>query len=169
MSPKKDMQKSATSALVGGARESTTASGTKSRGFTDEEKAAMRNRAQELKAEARANKNKAEGESAALAAIAAMKEPDRAMAKRIHAIIKDSAPALSPKTWYGMPAYANQDGKIVCFFKTAQKFNTRYATFGFNDTANLDEGAMWPVEFALKELTPIVEERISALVKKAVS
>ena len=169
MSQKKDMQKSATPALAGGARESTTASGTKSKGFTDEEKAAMRNRAQELKAEARANKNKAEGESAALAAIAAMKEPDRAMAKRIHAIIKDSAPALSPKTWYGMPAYANQDGKIVCFFKTAQKFNTRYATFGFNDTANLDEGAMWPVEFALKELTPIVEEKISALVKKAVS
>ena len=136
--------------------------------WTDEEKAAMRNRAQELKAEARANKNKAEGESAALAAIAAMSEPDRAMAKRLHAIIKDSAPALSPKTWYGMPAYA-QDGKIVCFFQSANKFKTRYATFGFNDTAHLDEGALWPVAFALKELTPTEEERIRALVKKAVS
>ncbi|MCL4489217.1 MAG: DUF1801 domain-containing protein [Chloroflexi bacterium] len=136
--------------------------------WTDEEKAAMRNRAQELKAEARANKNKAEGESAALAAIAAMSEPDRAMAKRLHAIIKDSAPALSPKTWYGMPAYA-QDGKIVCFFQSANKFKTRYATFGFNDTAHLDEGSLWPVAFALKELTPTEEERIRALVKKAVS
>ena len=141
----------------------------KSRGFTDEEKAAMRNRAQELKAEARANKDKAEGESAALAAIAAMKEPDRAMAKRLHAIIKASAPALVPKTWYGMPAYADKDGKVVCFFQTAQKFNTRYATIGFNDTANLDEGALWPVAFALKELTAADEARISALVKKAVS
>ena len=136
--------------------------------WTDEEKAAMRNRAQELKAEARANKNKAEGESAALAAIAAMSEPDRAMAKRLHAIIKDSAPALSPKTWYGMPAYA-QDGKIVCFFQSANKFKTRYATFGFNDMAHLDEGSLWPVAFALKELTPTEEERIRALVKKAVS
>ncbi len=136
--------------------------------WTDEEKAAMRNRAQELKAEARANKNKAEGESAALAAIAAMSEPDRAMAKRLHAIIKDSAPALSPKTWYGMPAYA-QDGKIICFFQSANKFKTRYATFGFNDTAHLDEGSLWPVAFALKELTPTEEERIRALVKKAVS
>src|SRR6266496_3909963 len=148
---------------------STTAAGKKSKGFTDEEKAAMRNRAQELKAEARANKNKAEGESAVLAAIAAMQEPDRAMAKRLHAIIKDSAPALSPKTWYGMPAYADKDGKVVCFFQAAQKFNTRYATFGFSDTANLDEGAMWPVAFALKELTAAEEARIGALVKKAVS
>jgi uncharacterized protein YdhG (YjbR/CyaY superfamily) len=141
----------------------------KSKGFTDEEKAAMRNRAQELKAEARANKDKAEGESAVLAAIAAMQEPDRAMAKRLHAIIKASAPALSPKTWYGMPAYANKDGKVVCFFQTAQKFNTRYATLGFNDTANLDEGALWPTAFALKKLTAAEEAKIAALVKKAVS
>ena len=147
---------------------STTAINKKSKGFTDEERAAMRNRAQELKAEARANKNKAEGENAALAVIAAMQEGDRSMAKRLHAIIKDSAPALSPKTWYGMPAYA-KDGKIVCFFQCAQKFNTRYAMLGFNDTANLDEGALWPVTFALKELTATEEARITALVKKAVS
>jgi uncharacterized protein YdhG (YjbR/CyaY superfamily) len=140
----------------------------KSKGFTDEERAAMKARAQELKAEARANKNKAEGENAVLAAIAAMREPDRTMAKRLHALIKASAPALSPKTWYGMPAYA-KDGKVVCFFQSAQKFNTRYATFGFSDAANLDEGAMWPVAFALKELTATEEARISALVKKAVS
>jgi len=159
MSPKKDTQKSASSA---------TATGKKSKGFTDEEKAAMKARAQELKAEARADKDKAEGESAVLAAIAAMKEPDRAMAKRLHAIIKASAPALSPKTWYGMPAYA-KDGKVVCFFQSAQKFNTRYATLGFSDTANLDEGALWPTAFALKELTATEEARISALVKKAVS
>ena len=137
----------------------------KSKRFTAEEKAAMKERAKELKAEA----NKAAGESAALAAIAAMQEPDRAMAKRIHAIIKDSAPALMPKTWYGMPAYANKDGKLVCFFQTAQEFKTRYATFGFNDSWNLDEGAMWPTSFALKELTPTVEAKIAALVKKAVS
>jgi uncharacterized protein YdhG (YjbR/CyaY superfamily) len=148
---------------------STPALNKKSKGFTDEEKAAMRNRAQELKAEARANKDRAEGESAALAAIAAMQEPDRSMAKRIHAIIKASAPALLAKTWYGMPAYANQDGKVVCFFQTAQKFNTRYSTFGFNDSANLDEGALWPVAFALKELTATEEAKISALVKKAAS
>ena len=160
MSPKKETQKSATS---------TTAINKKSKGFTDEEKAAMRNRAQELKAEARANKNKAEGESDVLAAIAAMQEPDRSMAERLHAIIKDSAPALAPKTWYGMPAYANKDGKVVCFFQTAQKFNTRYATFGFNDTANLDEGAMWPTAFALKELTAAEEARIGELLKKAAS
>ena len=159
MSPKKDTQKSA---------KSTTAINKKSKGFTDEERAAMKERAQELKAEARANKDKAEGESAVLAAIAEMPEPDRAMAKRLHAIIKASAPALSPKTWYGMPAYA-KDGKVVCFFQSAQKFNTRYATFGFSDTANLDEGALWPVAFALKELTATEEARISALVKKAVS
>jgi uncharacterized protein YdhG (YjbR/CyaY superfamily) len=160
MSPKKDKQQSA---------KSTTATGKKSTGFTDEEKAAAKARVQELKAEARANKDKAEGESAVLAAIAAMQEPDRAMAKRLHAIIKASAPALWPKTWYGMPAYANEDGKVVCFFQTAQKFNTRYATFGFNDTANLDEGALWPVAFALKALTAAEEARIGALVKKAVS
>src|SRR5215216_3387537 len=160
MSPQKDTQKSANS---------TTTINKKSKGFTDEERAAMRNRAQELKAEARANKNKAEGESDVLAAIDAMLEPDRSMAKRLHAIITVSAPALLPKTWYGMPAYANKDGKVVCFFQTAQKFNTRYATFGFNDTANLDEGAMWPTAFALKELTASEEAKIGALVKKAVS
>jgi uncharacterized protein YdhG (YjbR/CyaY superfamily) len=139
-----------------------------STGFTDEERAAMKARAQELKSEARANKNKADGESGVLEAIAAMKEPDRAMAKRLHAIIKTSAPALSPKTWYGMPAYAI-DGKIVCFFQSAQKFNTRYATLGFNDAANLDKGAMWATAFALRELTAAEEAKIRALVKKAVS
>jgi len=159
MSPKKATQKSA---------KSTTATNKKVKGFTDEERAAMKERAQELKAAARADKDKAEGESAVLAKIAEMPEPDRAMAKRLHAIIKASAPALSPKTWYGMPAYA-KDGKVVCFFQSAQKFNTRYATFGFSDTANLDEGALWPVAFALKELTATEEARISALVKKAVS
>ncbi len=137
-------------------------------GFTDEERAAMKERAKELKAEARANKNRAEGESDVLAKIAEMPEPERAMAKRLHEIIKASAPVLSPKTWYGMPAYA-KDGKIVCFFQCAQKFNTRYATLGFNDTATLDEGDMWPVAFALKELTAAEEARIGALVKKAVS
>jgi uncharacterized protein YdhG (YjbR/CyaY superfamily) len=147
---------------------SATAIGKTSKGFTDEERAAMKVRAQELKAETRANKNKADGESDVLAKIAAMQEPDRAMAKRLHAIIKASAPALSPKTWYGMPAYA-KDGKVICFFQSAQKFNTRYATFGFSDTAKLDEGAMWPVAFALKELTAAEEARISALVKKAAS
>ena len=159
MSTKKGTQKSA---------KSTTATDKKSKGFTDEERAAMKERAQELKAEARANKNKADGESAVLAKIAEMPEPDRAMAERLHAIIKASAPALSPRLWYGMPAYA-KDGKVVCFFQSAQKFNTRYATFGFNDTANLDEGAMWPIAFALKELTAAEEARIGALVKKAVS
>ncbi len=140
----------------------------KSSGFTNEERAAMKERAKELKAEARANKNKAEGESDVLAKIDEMPEPERAMAKRLHEIIKASAPVLSPKTWYGMPAYA-KDGKIVCFFQSAQKFNTRYATLGFSDTANLDEGAMWPTSFALTELTAAEEARISALVKKAVS
>ena len=140
----------------------------KSRGFSNEEKAAMRERAKELKAEARADKNKAEGESAALAAIASMPEPDRSMAEQIHAIVKASAPILSPKTWYGMPAYAN-DGKIVCFFQSADKFKSRYATFGFNDDANLDDGAMWPTSFAIKELTAAGEAKISALVQKAVS
>jgi uncharacterized protein YdhG (YjbR/CyaY superfamily) len=159
MSPKKDMQKSTNS----------TTTGKKSKGFTDEERAAMKERAKELKAEERANKDKAEGESDVLAKIAEMPEPDRTMAKRLHAIIKASAPALSPKTWYGMPAYANKDGKVVCFFQAAAKFNARYATFGFNDDANLDEGAMWPTSFALKDLTATEEARISALVKKAVS
>jgi uncharacterized protein YdhG (YjbR/CyaY superfamily) len=149
MSSKKDMQKS--------------------KGFTDEEKAAMKERAKELKAEARAGKDKAAGESAALAVIAKMPEHDRAMAKRLHAIIKANAPALSPKTWYGMPAYANKDGKVVCYFTPALKFNSRYATFGFNDDANLDEGDMWATSFALVKLTAAEEKKISALVKKAVS
>jgi hypothetical protein len=140
----------------------------KSRGFTDEEKSAMKERAKEQKAEARANKNKEEGESDVLAKIAEMSEPDRSMAMRLHEIIKASAPDLSPKTWYGQPAYA-RDGKVVCFFQPAQKFNTRYSTLGFSDEATLDEGAMWPVAFALKELTAAEEARISALVKKAVS
>ena len=142
----------------------------KRKGFTEEEKAAMKERAQELKADARrgSRAKKADGESEVLAKIAEMPEQDRAMAERIHDIVKASAPALSPKTWYGMPAYA-KDGKVVCFFQSAQKFKSRYATLGFNDTANLDEGAMWPTAFALKELTPTEEERISALVKKAVS
>ncbi len=141
----------------------------KSEGFTDDERAAMRERARELKAEARANKKKAEGESALLAKIAEMPQPDRAMAERLHEIVKASAPALSPKTWYGMPAYANKDGKVVCFFQSAQKFDARYATLGFSDEANLDEGAMWPTSFALKELSATEEARISALVKRAVS
>ncbi len=136
--------------------------------FTDEERAAMKERAKELKAEERANKNRAEGESDVLAKIAEMPEPERAMAKRLHELITASAPVLSPKTWYGMPAYA-KDGKIVCFFQSAQKFNSRYATLGFSDEANLDEGAMWPTSFALTELTAAEEERIGALVKKAVS
>jgi uncharacterized protein YdhG (YjbR/CyaY superfamily) len=139
----------------------------KAEGFTDEERAAMKERAKELKAEARANKKKAEGESDLLAKIAEMPEPDRTMATRLHEIITASAPDLWPKTWYGMPAYA-RDGKVVCFFQSASKFNTRYATLGFNDAANLDEGAMWPVAFALKELTAAEEAKISALVKKAV-
>jgi uncharacterized protein YdhG (YjbR/CyaY superfamily) len=138
-------------------------------GFTAEERAAMRERVRELKAAARRgpHADTAEEERAVLARIAEMPEPDRSMAERIHAIIKASAPDLSPRTWYGMPAYA-RDGKVVCFFQSAQKFNARYATLGFSDAANLDDGAMWPTSFALKELTPAVEERISALVKKAV-
>ena len=159
MSPKKETPKSAKSTAV---------INKKSKGFADEEKAAMKERAKELKAEARAQQDRATGESDVLAAIAAMKEPDRSMAKRLHEIIKASAPALSPKTWYGMPAYA-KDGKVVCFFQSAQKFNTRYATFGFQHEANLDEGLMWPVAFALKELTAAEEARIGALVKKAVN
>ena len=150
----KDTQKSA---------KSTTAVGKTVEGFTDEERAAMKERAAELKAE-RAGKA---GESDVLAKIAEMQEPDRAMAERLHAIVKATAPALSPRTWYGMPAYA-KDGNVVCFFQSAQKFKTRYATFGFNDKANLDEGNMWPVAFALKELTAADEARIGALVKKAV-
>jgi uncharacterized protein YdhG (YjbR/CyaY superfamily) len=138
------------------------------KGFTAEEKAAMKERARELKAEEKANKSKAEGESDLLAKIAEMSEPDRSIARRLHAIITASAPDLTPKTWYGMPAYAS-DGKVVCFFQGAQKFNTRYATFGFSDTARLDEGDLWPTSYALKELTPAVEAKIVALVKKAVS
>jgi uncharacterized protein YdhG (YjbR/CyaY superfamily) len=155
MSAQKARQKSA---------KRTSATGKTSKGFTAEERAAARARAQELKAEARG----ANEESAVLAAIAEMPARDRAMAKRLHAIVKASAPALSPKTWYGMPAYA-KDGKVVCYFQSAQKFNSRYATFGFSDEANIDEGAMWPTSFALKELTAADEARIGALVKKAVS
>ena len=143
----------------------TTATGKTSKGWTAEERAAAKAYAQELKAEARG----ANDERAALAAIAAMPKPDRTLAERLHAIIKASAPDLSPKTWYGMPAYANRDGKVVCFFQSADKFKARYATFGFNDTANLDQGAMWPTAFALKELTATEEAKIGKLVKKAVS
>jgi len=139
-----------------------------SEGFTDEERAAMKARAQELKAEARASKNKAEGERAVLSAIAEMPHPDRAMAERLHAIIKASAPALAPRTWYGMPAYA-KDGKVICFFQAASKFKVRYATVGFQPDANLDDGAMWPTSFALMELTATEEATIGALVRKAVS
>jgi|SRR5438445_5243690 len=152
-SAKKGTQKSA---------RSTTAIGKKFKGFTDEERAAMKERAQELKADT------ADGESAVLAKIAAMPEPDRGLAKRLHAIVKASAPALAPTTWYGMPAYA-KDGKVVCYFQNAQKFKSRYATLGFSDKASLDEGALWPVAFALKGLTATEEARISALVRKAVS
>ncbi len=154
MSPKEEAQKSA---------KSTTAIGKKFKGFTDEERVAMKERLQELK-----GAGKADGESAVLAKIAGMPESDRAMGKRLHAIIKASAPALSPRLWYGMPAYA-KDGKVVCFFQSAQKFKTRYATLGFSDKANLDEGAVWPVAFALQELTATEEARIGALVKRAVS
>ena len=153
MSPKTDTQKSAKSATV---------TGKAVKGFTDEERAAMKERAQELKAD------KPDGESDVLAKIAGMPKPDRAMAQRLHAIIKASAPALSPRTWYGMPAYA-KDGNVVCFFQSAHKFKARYATFGFSDKANLDAGTVWPVGFALKELTAADEARIGALVKKAVS
>jgi uncharacterized protein YdhG (YjbR/CyaY superfamily) len=159
MSPKKDTQKPA---------KSTTATDKKSTGFTDEERAAMKERAQELKAEARRGRRKADGEGDVLAKIAEMPEADRAMATRLHTLIKEAAPDLSPKTWYGMPAYA-KEGKVVCFFTPASKFKERYATFGFNATANLDEDNMWPTSFALKELTPAEEKRIVALVKKAVS
>jgi len=154
MSQKKDTPKSA---------KGTTASAKTSKGFTDEERLAMKERVQELK-----GADKADGDSAVLAKIAEMREPDRTMGKRLHAIVKASAPALLPRLWYGMPAYA-KDGKVVCYFQSAQKFKTRYATFGFSDTANLDEGALWPVAFALKQLTAAEETTISALVKKAVS
>jgi uncharacterized protein YdhG (YjbR/CyaY superfamily) len=149
---------------------STTATGKTSKGFTGEERVAMKERAQELKAAARPGPraDKADGESAVLAKIDEMPKPDRAIAKRLHAIIKASAPALTPRLWYGMPAYA-KDGKVVCFFQSAHKFKSRYATFGFNDEANLDEGFMWPTAFAVKELTAAEEARIAALVKKAVS
>jgi hypothetical protein len=161
MSPKKDMGKSA---------KSTTAISKKFKGFTDEERVAMKERIQELKVGARRGPraDKADGESAVLAKIAEMPEPDRAMGKQLHAIIKAGAPALSPRLWYGMPAYA-KDGNVVCFFQSAQKFKTRYATFGFSDKANLDQGAMWPTAFALTELTAADEATITALVKKAVS
>jgi uncharacterized protein YdhG (YjbR/CyaY superfamily) len=155
----KDPQKSA---------ESTTATDKKFEGFSDEERGAMKERAKELKAEARAEKDRAAGERAVLEKIAEMPEPDRTMAERLHAIIKASAPALSPKTWYGMPAYA-RDGKVVCYFTPASKFKERYATFGFNAEANLDQGNMWPTSFALKKLTAADEARIGTLVKKAVS
>jgi len=156
MSARKGTQKSA---------KSTTTTDKTIEGFTAEERAAMKERAQELKAAAR--RGKADGESDLLAKIAEMPEPDRAMAERLHAIIRASAPALSPRTWYGMPAYA-KDSKVVCYFQSAHKFNSRYATFGFNDTANLDEGALWPVAFALKELTAAEEAKIGVLVKRAV-
>jgi len=161
MRPKKETQKSAKSATV---------TGKAIKGFTDEERVAMKERAQELKAEAHRGPSakKADGEGDVLAKIAEMPEPDRAMAERLHAIIKASAPALSSRTWYGMPAYA-KDGNVVCFFQSAQKFKTRYATLGFSDKANLDEGAMWPTAFALKGLTAAEEARIGALVKKAVN
>ena len=156
MSAKKATQRSA---------KSTTATNKKSKGFTAEEKAAMKERARELKAE----KNRAEGEKDLLAKIAEMKGSDRTIAKRVHEIVKATASDLVPRTWYGMPAYRNADDKVVCFFKNAGKFKSRYATLGFNDAANLDAGNMWPTEFALKKLTPAEEKKVSALVKKAVS
>jgi uncharacterized protein YdhG (YjbR/CyaY superfamily) len=146
------------------AKKNASAAGKKSAGFTAEEKAAMKERALELKAEAA----KADGEKTLLAAVAAMPAADRTIAEQLHAVVKANAPGLLPKTWYGMPAYANQDGKVVCFFQGAHKFKTRYATFGFNDQAKLDDGAMWPTAFALKEWTPAIEAKIGALVKKAV-
>lgn len=160
MSPDKDAQEPARS-------ESPT--GDQSGGFSDEERAAMRERARELRAEARAGKDRAKGESAVLAKIAEMPEPDRSMAQRLHEVIQANAPELSPKTWYGMPAYANKDGQVVCYFSAASKSGERYATLGFGAAANLDEGAMWATSFALTELTPSEEARIIALVKKAVS
>jgi uncharacterized protein YdhG (YjbR/CyaY superfamily) len=145
-----------------------TATAKMSKVFSSEERAAMRERAKEVKAEARADKDRADGESDVLAKIAEMSESDRSLAQRLDAIVKASAPSLSPKTWYGMPAYA-RDGKVVCFFQSAQKFSTRYATLGFSDAAHLDEGAMWPTAFALQTLTAADEARIGALVKRAAS
>ena len=146
----------------------TAATGKTGEGFSAEERGAMKERAKELRAEARAEKDKAAGEQAVLEKIAELPEPDRAMAKRLHAIIKENAPGLSPKTWYGMPAYA-KDGKVVCFFTPASKFKERYATLGFNGDANLDDGSMWPTAYALTKLTAADEKKIGALVKKAVS
>jgi uncharacterized protein YdhG (YjbR/CyaY superfamily) len=155
-------------ATTGTPKSATSTTGETSRGFTDEERAAMKEHAQEVRAARRGPRTgKADGESDLLAKIAEMPEPDRVMAERLHAIIKASAPALSPRTWYGMPAYA-KDGDVVCFFQPAQKFKARYATLGFNDKANLDDGNMWPVAYALKELTAADEQKIAALVKKAV-
>jgi uncharacterized protein YdhG (YjbR/CyaY superfamily) len=145
-----------------------TTTNVKPTGFSDEEKAAAKARVQELKAEARANKSREEGEKAVRDALAKLREPDRTLGKQLDALIQANAPDLTPKTWYGMPAYADKDGKVVCFFQPAQKFNTRYSTLGFNDSANLDDGNMWPVAFALTELTFADESKISALVKKAV-
>jgi len=159
MSPSTNTQKSA---------RSTAAIEKTSQGFSDEEKAAMKQRAKEIKAEARLGKDREAGESAVLAKIAEFPEPDRSMAERLHAIVKANAPDLMPRTWYGMPAYT-RDGKVVCFFQGADKFKARYATLGFDDTANLDEGDLWPTYFALKKLTPAVESKIAELVKKAVS
>ena len=158
MSAKKTAQKSAKSTAAGGA----------SKGFTAAERAAMKERARELKAEERAEKDKAEGEKALLAKIAEMPAADRALAKQVHAIVKANAPSLTPKTWYGMPAYANADGKIVCFFQAADKFKARYATFGFNEDANLDDGNMWPTSWALTRLTAADEAAIAKLVKRSV-
>jgi len=166
MSPKKGTKRSARTTAKKAPKKP--ASGKSTKGFSDEERAAMKERAQELKAEARWKKDKAEGESDLLSKIGEMKGSDRAMAKRLHEIIKASAPDLLPRTWYGMPAYS-RDGKVLCYFTPAAKFNSRYATFGFNDVANLDEGAMWPTSFALKTLTATEEAKIGALVKKAVS
>jgi uncharacterized protein YdhG (YjbR/CyaY superfamily) len=171
MSPKKGTKTSPRSATKKASKksaESAGAAGKSSKGFSDEERAAMKERAQELKAEARWKKDKAEGESDLLSKIGEMKGSDRAMAKRLHEIVKASAPDLLPRTWYGMPAYS-KDGKVLCYFTPAAKFNSRYATFGFNDVANLDEGAMWPTSFALKTLTAAEEAKLGALVKKAVS
>lgn len=153
-------------ARAGRARASSSGDGTA--GFTDAERAAMKERAKELKAEARASKDRAEGEAAVLAKIAEMPEPDRSMAKRIHAIVSDNAPALVPRLWYGMPAYT-RDGKVVCFFQARHKFGVRYATLGFDEAAHLDEGAMWPTAYALDDLTSAEEARIAALVRQAVT
>jgi uncharacterized protein YdhG (YjbR/CyaY superfamily) len=148
---------------------SDTTKSAKSATWTDEERAAMKERAREQKAEARRGAARADGEKDLLAKIAEMPDSDRVMAERIHAVVTANAPELAPKTWYGMPAYADKDGKIVCFFQAAAKFNARYATFGFNDSANLDDGAMWPTAFALTKLTAADEKRIGELVKRAVS